>query len=306
MRRIALSLILFATAGWSQQPAPAPPAPGSAADLVQQGVRFTRDGQLDQALALYRQALDKSPDLYEAHLETGIVLDLKGDYAGAREHLNRAIEVAPAPSKRQAWRAMAMSYAFEGNADKSKEFEAAVLNLELTGHEWVEAADTCNELARIYLESGDLDHAFEWYQTGYDTAMRKTDLSDADKNLWRFRWESAQARILARRGQAADAEQHVAAAKAALDQAHNPDQTRFYPYLKGYVAFYSGDYKTAIAELQKADQHDPLNLVLLGESYEKSGDLIEAKPYYQKVLEINIHNPTNAFARPLAKKKLGA
>ncbi len=92
----------------------------------------------------------------------------------------------------------------------------------------------------------------------------------------------------------------------ALDKANNPDQMRFYPYLTGYTAFYAGDYKMAISELQKADQHDPFILVLLGQAYEKSGDVSQARDYYRKVLEINFHNPTNAFARPLAKKKLEA
>ena len=64
------------------------------------------------------------------------------------------------------------------------------------------------------------------------------------------------------------------------------------------------DYKTAIADLQKADQRDPLILALIAESYEKSGDRSEAMDYYRKVLASNAHNPTNAFARPLAKKKL--
>jgi Flp pilus assembly protein TadD len=71
------------------------------------------------------------------------------------------------------------------------------------------------------------------------------------------------------------------------------------------VAFYTGDNKTAIAELQKADQHDPLILALLGEAYEKTGDAATAKTYYHKVLDANMHNPNNAFARPLAQKKLG-
>ena len=100
------------------------------------------------------------------------------------------------------------------------------------------------------------------------------------------------------------AHQHVAAAKAALDKANNPEQARFYPYLTGYVAFYTGDYKTAIADLQRADQSDPLILALLGESYEKSGDKAQAKQYYKKVLASNSHSPTNAFARPLVRKKL--
>jgi tetratricopeptide (TPR) repeat protein len=289
----------------AQQPAPAkPPAPGSAADLVQQGQKLSREGKQDEALALYTKAHDKSPGLYDAHLEMGIALDLKGDYTTAHDHLAQAIELAPTDSKVQALRAMAVSYAFEGNPYKAAEPEMQVFNTRVAKSDSVGAAETCNELARIYLESGDPDHAFKWYKMGYTTVSQKSDLSDADKNLWLFRWESAQARVAARRGNAEEARQHVAAAKTALDKANNPDQTRFYPYLTGYVAFYTGDFKTAIADLQKADQHDPLNLALLAQAYEKSGDAAQAKAYYSKVLELNVHNPTNAFARPLAKKKL--
>ena len=75
-------------------------------------------------------------------------------------------------------------------------------------------------------------------KSGYETAQHKPDLTDADKNLWLFRWEHAQARIAARRGKTGEAVQHVDAAKAALDKANNPDQARFFPYLTGYVAFY--------------------------------------------------------------------
>ena len=288
----------------SVPPALGNPVPGSPAALVQQGEKLTREGKLDDALALYRQALDKSPDLYQGHLAEGVVLDLKGEYSEAREHFNKAIDLAPADSKAQALRATAVSYAFEGDARKAAEFELQVFNARLAKQDSVGASETCNELARIYLESGDVDHAYKWYKMGYETIAHRPELTDADKNLWLFRWESAQARIAARRGKTDEAQQHVAAAKLALDKANNPEQVRFFPYLTGYVAFYTGDYKTAIAELQKADQHDPLTLALLGEAYEKSGDSAQAKSYYQKVLETNIHNPTNAFARPLAKKKL--
>jgi tetratricopeptide (TPR) repeat protein len=303
--RLLLAALLLVLAAEAQQPAPTQaPAPGSPADLVQQGQKLSREGKQDEALALYNRALDSSPGLYEAHLAAGIALDLKGDYAEAREHLTKAIEDAPADSKQQAQRALAVSYAFEGDAYKASEPELEVFNARLAKKDSVGAAETCNELARIYLELGDPDHAYKWYRMGYETISRKPDLSEADKNLWLFRWESAQARVAARRGQANEAQQHVAAAKAALTNAKNPDQERFVPYLTGYVAFYNGDYKTAIAELQKADQHDPLNLLLLAEAYEKSGDAARAKEFYTKVLEVNSHSPTNAFARPLAEKKL--
>lgn len=305
--RAIFIFLLFSSLSLAQQGNTKPaPAPGSAADLAQRGDKLTREGKLDEALALYHQGLDKDANSYESHLGVGVVLDLQGNYSEARKHFTKAIEVAPAELKQQALRSMAFSYAFEGNANKAADFETPVFNARMAKGDFVAAAEACNELARIYLESGDPDHAYEWYKKGYDTVARKPDLSDADKNLWLFRWESAQARVAARRGKAEEAQPHVPAAKAALDKANNPDQARFYPYLTGYVAFYTGDYKTAIAELQQGDQHDPLILALLGEAYEKSGDAARAKDYYRKVLEINFHNPTNAFARPLAKKELGS
>jgi tetratricopeptide (TPR) repeat protein len=201
---------------------------------------------------------------------------------------------------------MAFSYAFESNADEAEKYEKQVFDALLAKPDFEAAAGVANELARIKLEAGDIDGAAKWYKTGYETAMRKTDMKEADKNLWAFRWAHAQARIAARRGQREEAQKQVAAAKAALDKANNPDQAVFYPYLTGYVAFYGGDYKSAITDLTKANQEDPFILVLLAQSYENAGDAVKAKEYYNKVIANNGHGPTNAFARPLAKKKLAS
>ena len=272
--------------------------------LVKQGQKLNSDGKQDEALKLYAQAIKKSPNLYEAHLESGVALDLKGDYAAARTHLKKAIDVAPADQKNRALRVMAFSYAFESNAAEAEKYEKQAFDALVAKPDFAAAAGVANELARIKLESGDIDGAAKWYKTGYDTAMRQTDMKDADKNLWAFRWAHAQARIAARRGQRDEAQKQVAAAKTALDKANNPDQAQFFPYLTGYVAFYGGDYRTAITELGKASQDDPFILMLIAQSYEKSGDATRAKDYYGKVMANNGHGPTNAFARPVARKKL--
>ncbi len=276
----------------------------TALDLVKQGQTLNGKGQQDEALVLYRQALTLSPNLYEAQLGSGIALDLQGNYSEAREHLAKAIEFAPAENKQQALRAMAISHAFEKKSGEAAKFEQQVFDVRLSAHDFTGAAEIANELARIYLESGDTNAAYRWYKTGYETAQQKPDLTAADKNLWLFRWESAQARVAVRSGKTDEAQQHIVAAKAGLDKANNPDQAQFLPYLTGYVAFYTGDYKTTIADLQKANQNDPMNMALLAEAYEKSGDAAQAANYYRKVLNSNAHNPPNAFARPLAKEKL--
>src|ERR1700675_2101199 len=293
--RILLAMFVVGVTCMGQSARAQAAAPSDDAQaLVKQGQKLNSEGKQDEALTLYQQALERSPNSYEAHLESGVALDLKGDYAAAREHLNKAIDVAPADQKNRALRVMAFSYAFESNAAEAEKYERQVFDALMAKSDFEAAAGGANELARIKLESGDIDGAANWYKTGYDAAMRRTNMKEADKNLWAFRWAHAQARIAARRGQRDEAQKQVAAAKAALEKANNPNQTQFFPYLTGYVAFYGGDYKTAITELRKASQKDPFILMLLAQSYEKAGDAARAKEYYGKVMASNGHGPTNA------------
>jgi tetratricopeptide (TPR) repeat protein len=201
---------------------------------------------------------------------------------------------------------MAVSYAFTKSAADATKYEQQVMDAANARHDYTAVADVANELARICLESGDFAAAYKWYQAGHESALRKPNLSAAERDLWDFRWEHAQARIAARQGQRAEAQQHVVAAKTILDKGDNPDQARFYPYLTGYVALYGGDYKAAIADLLQADQTDPFIASLLAQAYQKSGDSAHAVEYFRKVMTSNAHNPPNAFARPLARQNLAA
>ena len=305
-----VALALCAPSLLAQSPAPQTSTPQSspkdtdALELVKQGQKLNSEGKQDEALALYNRALQLSPDLYQAQLAAGIALDLEGKYQEARVHLAKAIALAANEQKIVALRAMGVSYAFTRDTDHAAKYEQQAFDSQYAEKKFDDAAGTANELARIYLESGDVDNAFQWYQTGHLTALLKPNMTPAEKDLWEFRWESALARIRARQTRKEEAQKHLAAAKAILDLGSNPDQARFYPYIAGYVAFYGQDYKTAITELQKADQKDPFILSLLAQAYEKSGDKAKAMEYYKQVLTINSHSPTNAFARPLAEQKV--
>jgi tetratricopeptide (TPR) repeat protein len=273
-------------------------------DLIKQARKLNNEGHRDQALALYTQVLLADPSSYQAHLGAGAALDLDGKYEDARKHFAKAIEVAPPESKAQAMRNMAFSYAFELKAADAARYEQPLYDEDIAAKNFFAAGEVANELARIYLESADLDNAQKWYALGHEAGLKQTDIKPDGIDLWNFRWEHAQARIAARRGKRADAQKHVAAAKAILDKGTNPQQAPFFPYLEGYVAYYLGDTKAAITDLQKADQRDPFILVLLAQAYEKSGDKTQAMEYYRKVLASNNHGPTGAFARPIARLKL--
>jgi tetratricopeptide (TPR) repeat protein len=288
-------------ASFAQAPAQPPQQP----EFVKQGQQLMRDGKAEEALALYRQTLLTSPNSVPANIAAGSVLDLMGKGEEARKYFTKAIDVADTPEgKALAKRAMAMSYAFEGNCKKTIEYEQQVFDFHGSVKNFFQQGEIANEAARVCIDSGDLETAYKWYQIGHDTGLKEPDIKPARQDLWNFRWEHAQARIAARRGDQAEAQKHVAAAKAILDKGTNPEQAPFFPYLKGYVAFYAGDYKTALGELQQASQNDPFIQCLMGQTYEKLGEKDKAVEYYRKASTASSHNPTAAYAVPFAKKKL--
>jgi tetratricopeptide (TPR) repeat protein len=281
------------------------PAQPQQPEFVKQGQQLMGEGKLQEALALYRQNLQTSPNSVPANIAAGSALDLMGKGEEAQKYFTKAIDVADTPEgKASAKRAMAMSYAFEGNCEKTIEYEQQVFDFHGSVKNFFQQGETADEAARVCIDSGDLDAAYKWYQIGHDTGLKEPDIKPARQDLWNFRWEHAQARIDARRGDHAEAQKHVAAAKAILDKGTIPEQAPFFPYLKGYVAFYAGDYKTALEGLNQANQNDPVIQCMIGQTYEKLGEKDKASEYYRKASSAISHNPPAAYAVPFAKKKL--
>jgi tetratricopeptide (TPR) repeat protein len=293
----SLAALLAQTPG-SQQQQP---------EYIRQGQQLMHEGKFEDALAVYRKTLETSPNSVPANIAAGSVLDLMGQGEEARKYIAKAIEVAYAPELRAvSQRMMALSYAFDGNCKKSVEYEQQVFDYYGSVKELFEQGEIADEAARVCIDSGDLDSAYHWYQLGYNTGLKEFEIKPARVDLWEFRWEHAQARIAARHGNQAEAQKHVAAAKAILNKGTNPEQAQFLPYLQGYVAFYGGDYKAALEELLKANQNDPFIECMIGQTYEKLGDKGKAIEFYGKASGAISHNPAAAYAVPLAKKRLAS
>jgi tetratricopeptide (TPR) repeat protein len=274
-------------------------------EFVKQSQQLMREGKLQDALAVFRQTLQSMPLSIQANLGAANVLDLLGQGEEARKYFSKAVDVSDTPERKAAsQRAMAMSYAFEGNCGKTIEFERKVIEYDADIKNVFQQGEIADEAARVCIDSGDFDAAHKWYQTGHDTGLEEPDIKPARVDLWNFRWEHAQARIAARRGNRKEAEKHVAAAKAIFDKGTNPEQAPFLPYLKGYVAFYAGDYKSALDEFLKANQNDPFIQCLTAQTYEKLGDKDKAVEFYRKASAATAHNPPAAYAVPFSKKKI--
>ena len=306
--RASLALIVFSLvpASLLAQAAQAP-AQRQQPEFIRQGQQLMREGKLEEALALYRQTLQTSPLSLPGNNAAGNVLDLMGKGEEARKYFQKAIDIAEKPEqKASANRAMAMSYAFEGSCKKTVEYEQKVIDFYAGVLDFFQQGEIADEAARVCIDSGDFDTALHWYQVGHDTGLKEPNIKAARTDLWNFRWEHAQARLAARRGNLAEAQDHVTAAKAILDKGTIPDQAQFFPYLRGYVAFYAQDYKNAMEELLNANQSDPFIQCLLGQTYQKLGEKDKAIESYRKAAAATAHNPPAAYAVPFAKKRLAS
>jgi hypothetical protein len=299
MLLLSLCLLSSVTTAAAQEPP-------DASALVQQGRRLVADGDLAGGLALYQKALATQPALTDAHLAAGIVLDLMGRYTEARKHLAAAIEHAPPELKANTLNAMATSYAFERRTKDAAAFFQQVYDLEQAAGRAAGAAAAANALGRLYLETGDGKKARHWYQTGYEMARRQPDEPASQLALWELRWLHAQGRIAARANDAATARRHLDAARQLVGATPAlKDEAPTVAYLAGYIALYTGDVATARAELARADQRDPFNLMLQAEAAEKAGDKAAARGYWEAVLTIYGHGLQHALSRPVAQRRTG-
>jgi tetratricopeptide (TPR) repeat protein len=269
---------------------------------------------LAAAPAMHAQTPQPSGPMQEASR-----LDVDGRTGDARVLIQQVIDTTTVPRARAAaQRAMAMSYAFDGDCANAARYEEMVIAYWKTReadepqNAFYQQGEMANEAARVCIDAGQLDVAEKYYRLGTELGLREPEPKTHPKSLWDFRLAHALARVAARRGNAPEARRQLAGARRILDG--DPKmaaaQERFFPYLTGYVALYTNDLKAAEADLTAAvaipaNATDPFMQALLGMTYEKMGDAARARPLYEKAYALaTSHNPPSAFARPFTRKKL--
>jgi Flp pilus assembly protein TadD len=275
-----------------------------------------RDGQTAGAIAAVKKELRENPRSAAA----ANLLDVLGATAEARKVFQQRIDAAADPAaKAAALRALAMSFAFDGDSATVVKLEQQVIAYWATReaaepqNAFYQQGEMANEAARVCIDAGDLDAAEQWYRKGTELGLKEPEPKTHPKSLWDYRLAHALGRIAARRGDPAEAHKQIAIARKILDGDPKmaAQQERFFPYLVGYVALYTNDLKTAEAELTKTvslpgNQNDPFMNCLLAMTCEKLGQAEKAKELYRKSYDLaTAHNPPAAFVRPFARKKLG-
>jgi len=283
---------------------------------LRQAAELMREGKTAEALAAVKRELAENPMSGPA----ANLLDSLGATKEARVVFQKRIDTAPdAAGKAAAQRAMAMSYAFDGESKATVKLEQEVIAYWVSReaaepqNAFYQQGEMANEAARVCIDAGDLDAAEYWYRKGTAWGNKEPEPKTHPQSLWDYRLAHGLGRIAARRGDKAEAEKQIAVARKILDG--DPKmaeaQERFFPYLVGYVALYTGDLKTAETELMKAMTatgalNDPFLPCLLATTYEKLGQKDKAMELYRKAYGLaTAHNPPAAHVRPLARKKLG-
>lgn len=275
-----------------------------------------RDGRTGVALDFARREVTANP----ASGQAANLLDLLGATTEARTVFQRQIDEATTPAARAAaQRAMAMSYAFDGDCASTVKYEEMVIAYWVTReaaepqNAFYQEGEMANEAARVCIDQGQFDVAEKYYRRGSELGNKEPEPRTHPKSLWDYRLAHAVGRLAARRGNAAEARRQIADARRILDadRAMAEQQERFFPYLTGYVALYTNDLKTAEADLTKAlatpgNSNDPFMNALLGMTYEKLGQADRAKELFTRAYGLaTAHNPPAAFTRPFTRKKLG-
>jgi TolB-like protein/tetratricopeptide (TPR) repeat protein len=163
-------------------------------------------GRLAQAEALQRKALEADPLNARAWTWLGFNLLFQGNLAGAREALNRSLEISP--DQVYAPAILASSFVLDGQPAKALEISQRAtsgvfrlygsalaqwdlghrdasdqaLNQLIAGYGFAAAA----QIAEVYAYRGDKDHAFQWFERAYaqrDPGLTYIKVSSLLKNL---------------------------------------------------------------------------------------------------------------------------
>jgi len=247
-------------------------------------------------------------------------LDLDGSTAEARALYQSVLDTVSDPEARvSVWRSIAMSYAFDGDCANTVRYEEMAIEYWKTREQadpqnaFYQEGERADEAARVCVDAGDLDTAERMYRLGYELGTKEPSPRTHPVSLWDFRLAHALGRIAARRSDAAEARRQIARARQALDSDSEMarQQERFFPYLTGYVALYTGDLATAQTELERAvgvrgNDRDPFMHALLAMTYERQGQQALARQLYEKAFELaRAHNPPSAYVRRVVGRKLG-
>ena len=140
--------------------------------LYAQGLSAHRQGDLEKAIALYRQAINLEPEWATLHYNVGVILDAQGQLEAAAQAYQRAIALVP--DYRQAHENLGCVYLKQGKGDQAIQ----VLQHAIALHP--QQASLLNNLGQAFQAQQQIDAAIDAYE---QAIALQPDLAIAHINL---------------------------------------------------------------------------------------------------------------------------
>ena len=128
------------------------------------GLALASRGQVDEAIAHYRQALDIKPDYAEAHINLGNALADRGQFDEAIAHYRQALEIKP--DNVDAHYNLGLALAGRGQVDEAITCFRKALEIK------PDDAEAHNNLANALAARGHVDEAIAHYRTALELARQ--------------------------------------------------------------------------------------------------------------------------------------
>ena len=262
-------------------------------------------GRYDESIKHYQKALSIDPTFAASHIGIATNLNFMDRHADARKQLEKLYASAVDDGqRRQAHFAMAVSYIDEGNTEKALlEINNQYLIAERINDHTAMSGDHI-AMGNILYEAGEYDKALIHYQKSVK-AIEMSNLAEEVKETTRRNNLFFEGRVALMRGDLTTAKTKSKEYTKRTTANNNPLEIRLAHEFQGMIALESKDYKTAHANLLKANQQNPSNLYRLAVAYNGQGEKKAAKEMCQKAANFNALNSLNqAYAKHKAKKML--
>jgi tetratricopeptide (TPR) repeat protein len=284
--------------------------PGERLVQVILGQLYAGDNQAGKARECYERADAIGPKTPRVQAFLAGDELLKGRYAAARADYEAVERSLPKGSVPFAIRfGVTFSHLYEGNVDAALESLRTYLAEYKAGglDQQFPEVFIWNAMARINLENGRLQDAFEAYEKGY-ASVPGSNLPEDQKTTWLGRLHHGKCRVLAKMGKHQEAWAEAETVRRMIEEGGEAGK-QFWPayhYLAGYVKLEAGEYAKAVEHLTQADPNDPFHALLLARAYERLGRKDAARESYEKIVRSQWPGIERPLAYPEAKRKLQA
>jgi len=262
-------------------------------------------GKYQESIDQYRKALSIDPTFAASHIGIASNLNFMGKHAEAREQLQKLYDKAVDDGqRRQAHFSMAVSYVDEGNTDMAIKHINKQYAVAEKINDFAAMSGDMTVMGNIQYEAGRYDEALTSFQTSV-ALIEKANVAEEVKETTRRNNLYNEGRVALMKGDVALATKKSDEFTYKVDKIGNPFEIRLAHELKGMIALQQKDYKTAHANLAKANQQNPYNLYRLAVAYQGEGDKQSAKKMCEQATNFNALNSLNqAFATHKAKRMM--